>query len=390
MDTEEFKMIKLLKISAEGLELFKHNIELDFYAEQRVLLDNSEMVFNLFGNIYTNNVISIVGINASGKTSLLKLISFCFGIVNGISLNSIPSKDVLTESKCAKFEIIFYHDQLGVCKLESTINRTTFNEFETRYVIDQEKLYAKRVSKIKSKSDILSFSANDLSKERDNSAEYLQDDTSIAISISKSDRIYVSDLISITNTNYLSLIGNFPHELISFLDPSIETISFDKNTNEAILKFYDRTPIKVSNPMQFEKYLSSGTIKGINVFINAMMVFAEGGYLLIDELENHFNREIVASLVRFFMSETVNQKGATLIFSTHYSELLDEFDRNDNIYIVRNRGTIAAQKLSEVLKRTDIKKSEAFKSDFLEGTVPSYDAYIDLKHAIINGRVKED
>ena len=69
--------------------------------------------------------------------------------------------------------------------------------------------------------------------------------------------------------------------------------------------------------------------------------------------------------------------------------MLDEFDRNDNIYIVRNRGGVTAQKLCDILKRNDIKKSEAFKSDFLEGTVPSYDSYIDLKHAIINNRIAE-
>ena len=89
------------------------------------------------------------------------------------------------------------------------------------------------------------------------------------------------------------------------------------------------------------------------------------------------------------MSETVNKKGATLIFTTHYSELLDEIERNDSIYLVRNRGGIAAQKLSTILKRNDIKKSEAFKSDYLDGTVPSYEAYINLKNAIIDGKIKE-
>jgi hypothetical protein len=141
--------------------------------------------------------------------------------------------------------------------------------------------------------------------------------------------------------------------------------------------------------MLFERYLSSGTIKGINVFINAMIVFEMEGYLIVDELENHFNREIVATLVRFFMNKSVNKNGATLIFSTHYSELLDEFERNDGIYIVRNRNGIYTQKLSKVLARNDIKKSEAFKSDFLCGTVPAYESYIQLKKAIISGKIKE-
>lgn len=83
------------------------------------------------------------------------------------------------------------------------------------------------------------------------------------------------------------------------------------------------------------------------------------------------------------MDKKVNPKGAMLIFSTHYSELLDEFERNDNIYIVRNRNGISAENLSNILKRNDIKKSEAYQSGYLEGTVPMYDAYIELKDSLI-------
>ena len=89
------------------------------------------------------------------------------------------------------------------------------------------------------------------------------------------------------------------------------------------------------------------------------------------------------------MDKKVNPYGAMLIFSTHYAELLDEFERNDNIYIVRNEGGITVQNLTDVLKRNDIKKSEAYQSGFLGGTVPMYDAYMDLKKSLINSH-KED
>jgi hypothetical protein len=131
------------------------------------------------------------------------------------------------------------------------------------------------------------------------------------------------------------------------------------------------------------KYLSSGTIKGINVFVNAMKVLDKGGYLLIDELENHFNKEIVSTLIRFFMNSKVNRKGAVIVFSTHYPELLDEFERNDNIFIVRNRGGIQVDNLSNILDRNDIKKSEIYQSGYLQGTVPAYEAYMDLKKVIV-------
>lgn len=134
--------------------------------------------------------------------------------------------------------------------------------------------------------------------------------------------------------------------------------------------------------LDLEQYLSSGTIKGIITFSMVKEVLQSGGYLLVDEIENHFNKEIVTTLVRFFMDNRLNRNGGTLIFTTHYPELLDEYDRNDGIYIVRNRNGITADNLSYILKRNDIKKSDAYQSCFLEGTTPAYEAYMRLKKSL--------
>ena len=72
-----------------------------------------------------------------------------------------------------------------------------------------------------------------------------------------------------------------------------------------------------------------------------------------------------------------------LIFTTHYSELLDEFERNDNVYIVRNTDGITIQNMADVLRRNDIKKSEVYDSDFLKGTAPLYESYMSLKKMLL-------
>ena len=53
---------------------------------------------------------------------------------------------------------------------------------------------------------------------------------------------------------------------------------------------------------------------------------------------------------------TIIQNGGTLIFTTHYPELLDEYDRNDGICIVKNRNGITAENLSYILKRMILKR----------------------------------
>ena len=138
----------------------------------------------------------------------------------------------------------------------------------------------------------------------------------------------------------------------------------------------------MNNPIQLNNYLSSGTVKGMIMFTLAQEVLQKGGYIVVDDVENHFNKEIVTTLMRFFMDSKLNKNGGTLIFSTHYPELLDEYDRNDSIYIIRNRNGITVENLSTILKRNDIKKSDAYQSGFLEGTTPMYDAYMRLKKSM--------
>lgn len=193
-------------------------------------------------------------------------------------------------------------------------------------------------------------------------------------------------MLRYTNINKLTLAEDCSVELIGFFDPNIEYINVENN-NGGIggrLKFFGKDEIKLEHIADVDRYLSSGTIKGINTFLSAIKMFSSGGYLIIDELENHFNHEIVSTLVRLFMDEKVNKAGASLVFSTHYAEILNEFDRNDCIYIVRNKGGITIDNLSTLLKRNDIKKSEAYESGFLSGTTPSYDSYINLKRHLVS------
>ena len=43
---------------------------------------------------------------------------------------------------------------------------------------------------------------------------------------------------------------------------------------------------------------------------------------------------------------------------------------------------VTVENLSNILKRNDIKKSDAYQSGFLEGTTPTYEAYMQLKKSI--------
>ena len=389
--------MKLLKIKIKGLKLFKDELEIDFFAEQRVGSEKNEMLYKLFSNIYINNVVALIGINASGKTSILKVISFVINILNNEPINKIVYNDILNGINYEDeviFETYFYSEENYINKLQTIVKRDDKSQDgENKYTIKEEKLWRKNLSAVKTKKSLFEFEKLNPVQIRNVDEEFLMEDVSIIISLNKkySSRFYINDMINLTNKNHITFSGEFPPELIIFLDPSIEylTLKQDGKKLEIRLKFKEKEEIILYDPIELNNYLSSGTIKGINVFINAMFAFKNGGYLIVDELENHFNREIVSTLIRFFMNEKINNKGATIIFSTHYSELLDEFQRTDDIYIVRNKNGINVEKLSKILNRNDIKKSEAYQSGYLQGTAPAYESYIDFKNAIISGRIDE-
>lgn len=385
--------MRLLKIYIKNMPRFKGDIDIDFVTRQRVAEDDKDKLFSVFSggsvNIYTNQAISFIGINASGKTTILKVISFVISMLNNEALNNIKSKEILndlSENDEVRIVSCFYGDN-SIYKLETRIAKTVNHvDNEEKLVIAGETLWEKNANKVRTKKTLFDFSDSDIRIERNEKEQFLLDDVSVMIAINKEKQsnFPLRDMLMWTNHNMLNILGKFPKELLTFLDPSIEYFKCDaeKKPADIRLKFYGSEEIILNSLSEIEKYLSSGTIKGINVFMNALLCFMEGGYLIIDELENHFNEEIVTTLVRFFMNPNVNKTGATLIYSTHYSELLDEYDRNDCIYIVRNRGGIYTENLSLILKRNDIKKSEAYDSGYLEGTVPVYEAYMALKKVL--------
>lgn len=393
--------MRLLKIFIQDMPRFKGNIDIDFITKQRVAEDDQEKLFNTFSNnytsIYTNQAISFIGLNASGKTTILKAISFVINLLNNEALNNIKSKEILndlSDNEKVKITSFFYNDN-SVYKLETHIEkRVNQVDNESKLIITEERLWEKDATKVKTKKSLFEFNDSDIRIERNEKEQFLLNDVSVMIAINKEKQsnFPLRDMLMWTNHNMLNILGKFPKELLTFLDPSIEYFKCDirKKPADIHLKFYESEEIILNNPSEIEKYLSSGTIKGINVFMNALLCFMEGGYLIVDELENHFNEEIVTTLVRFFMNPNVNRNGATLIYSTHYSELLDEYDRNDCIYIVRNRGGIYTENLSLILKRNDIKKSEAYESGYLEGTVPIYESYMALKKVLSSVRIEGD
>ena len=110
IDFKEVLIVKILRIKVEGLPLYKNTFDVSFCAVQRVQTNHMDSVFNLFGNIYINTIEAFAGINASGKTTALKIISFANLLLNATPLSAEYVPKILGDGINTIFDIDFYSD----------------------------------------------------------------------------------------------------------------------------------------------------------------------------------------------------------------------------------------------------------------------------------------
>ena len=125
--------------------------------------------------------------------------------------------------------------------------------------------------------------------------------------------------------------------------------------------------------------LSSGTTKGLLLYVTVIASLKYGFDLIIDEIENHFHKTLVENIINLYKDKSVNKCNATLYFSTHYCELLDLFNRQDNIWVCRADKKIVAENMYENFDiRVELSKSRQFYNDAFKTSV-NYDDLMSIK-----------
>lgn len=111
--------MKILRITAQGLPLFKEDLDICFYAQQRVSEDDKNNLYNMIENYYLHSACAFIGINASGKTSVLKVINLALSIIKNEPINHAEAKGILGGTSKATICTCFYDKRKYVCCLET-------------------------------------------------------------------------------------------------------------------------------------------------------------------------------------------------------------------------------------------------------------------------------
>lgn len=165
--------------------------------------------------------------------------------------------------------------------------------------------------------------------------------------------------------------------VLKLFDESLEKIKLI-NDNKFEIIFTDKKSIKVDSD-GLNEYLSSGTSKGFDLYSSVLYCLKAGKVLIVDEIENHFHKTLVENLINLFKDKSVNKSGAVLIFTTHYCELLDLFNRTDNIFVTKHFDKVTIENVYEKYdSRNDVLKSRKFYNNAF-GTNVNYELLMNFK-----------
>jgi len=388
------KQARLLSLKIKGIKRFSNSeFSIDLMNYQRVqgILDDGGM-YNLHSSIYLPRILGFAGINSSGKSTSLKLI---YWVLN-VFLCNMKISDRFNKDIESIFEEIFtvetcISSEKKLFLVKSFIKHDLVID---KYVFYEEEIFEREMSSSVRRSNVLSDLDYQLKFRRSSLDEdlrtFLEDDKSISkLIIGKNDDSVVSYYDEIFMKHGVLNIIEEDHAILHFLDSSIEFIkpltnvmslsSSSEKLYQLKFKGYEEQVLKSKDILNV---LSEGTIKGIGLFKAIKLALNKGGYLLIDEIENNLNKSIIIDIFKLFISPKTNPKGAMLLCTTHYTEIIDVLERNDMVFFntKTNDGKLNLVNLSEILKRSDLKKSEIYFSDNLNiGTAIDYEKYLDFK-----------
>lgn len=368
--------MKILRIEFKNIKLYKNDLVIDLIATERVTaLEEVNKIFNI---INCQKVISITGLNATGKTTTLRLMNFVFQLLSDNTIlqkedvefslfkeNSEVIVDFLIDNKMYRLRSL-----IGVKQSDNHIF-----SLKKQFYYKNEYLYKKNVNTVKKKTDILSWSEENILFER------------IELTIEKKSMLkFNHSMVSLVSTKATVRI-------IPFIEAKDYCFDRDKiKIERTLIKLFD-------DSIEYEKdkkipleLLSSGTMRGSLLLTAISNLFSIGsGYIIVDDLEMNMNTTIVQFIIELFMDSRINKYGSVLIFTTHNVGILDSINRKDSIYVVAKdkEHKLKLDKYSSVIKRNDVRTSEILISNYFGSTAPSYEKMQSVKRLLLD-KIKQD
>jgi len=367
--------MKLLRVRASKFKNCADNFTVDFVAQSKKTSEDKEYELQeIADGLFVYSTAAFVGKNASGKTTAVELLDCCYSILGNFRLEN---KNYSYED--VRLEIIFFHEghiyrYQTVLKSDTTLgNRAIFTEQK----LECKKYYKSKVKTIYSDDEFEPVEGIGALPEDTSSVFFvLKKKQTLAVYFdSNGDGADTYQLLFKALKNY-NIPGSVLANVIRIFDENISELNMVDEHNYKVVYLGNE---KIMSDKELLHMLSSGTTKGILLYTMMVASLKMGFDLLIDEVENHFHKTLVENMVSLYKDKTVNRKNASLIFTTHYCEVLDLFNRQDNIWISQADGQVYLKNMyCDFNVRPELLKSKQFYNNAFQ-TAVNYAELMNLK-----------
>lgn len=329
-------------------------------------------------DLFVYNTLAFIGKNASGKTTSVELLDCCYSILGDFRLEGKHY-----DYDNVNLDMIFFHEGY-LYRYVTTLQSD--DSLGNKAVFTKQHIYRKKYYKSKIKT---MFKADDYMEITD--LGVLPEDTSLVFFVLKKKRtraIYFDGFGEGKDTYSLlfKALNNYkiPDEIfinvIRTFDENIKRIERIDDHNYRIA-FQDQARTVSDNELVY--LLSSGTTKGVLLYILMVASLQNGFDLIVDEIETHFHKTLVENMINLYKDKSVNRNNATLVFTTHYCEILDLFNRRDNIWIAKTDSQVYLSNMYEDYEiRTELLKSKQFYNNVFQ-TAVNYEELMNMKRKLM-------
>ena len=375
--------MKLLKVKVpSGYKMLTKDFEINFMTKTRINKDasNNDLI-ELEDDFYYPIETVFIGKNSSGKTTSLSLVRVVLKLLGSGRIDN----DFLRDGEKFSLDVIFYtngiiYEYIGGFTKDTTKNRDFL-------IIENESL-EKTTMKESYKKDLSNAS---FFKEHSFESNVGGDTSNVSkFSLSAGEFNGSVDLAGYSTQlfeAYYDVLGKPTfNALLHLFDDSVESIipykEDGKNSGYYFKRVGSANSIIVHDDY-LQSYLSAGTLRGINLYGISILAFKRGGTIIVDEIEKSFNRNLIENLLLMFNDKSINKRDASIVYSTHYSELLDINNRCDNINVLhRTDNQISLMNVhADYECRTDMLKSGHFNQNVFD-TLINYDRLMELKETL--------
>lgn len=357
-------MIK--KFGVKNFSCFKEGAEVDFTFGGNVPLEISK-------GLECSSIIGIKGANGSGKTNLIKALSF---LRNFCYFSSDTKTDATldVDSYCRiKSPTEFYIDFIA---------RGVSYSYELS--VDSINVHSEKLLKIeKKKTIVIERIKDEITKTNDESKEIKsiqpRNNASILSMLDKYKfKTKMTDLDNardffyriLTNVGYFGFADidfdvsniseqysenekafDFVKKIISYADSGINDISIHHRENEDGKKIFFPLFERKHNNETFMLTIfdeSSGTAALYKKMYLYWIVLKTGGLLALDEFDIHLHAMILPKILDLFTDPETNTTGAQFLFTAHNTEIIDTLGKYRTILVNKENNESYCYRLDEI------------------------------------------